>query len=442
MNQYLLMNACRTLLCCFVLFHTTDTTNAQNRKASVLFVGDNYTYTNNLPQIVANMAASTGDTLEYDMSAQTDLSFWDHVGITTLPTIKKLQAGGWDYVVLQERSWSSAFPDGDHFHSSLYYQYSFTYAKQLVDSVRRYNPCAKLIFYMTWGRKNGLPDACRMYGGWPYYWPWYCTYQPMDSLIRVRTIDQAHFNKAAVAPVGAVWRYIRDLHPGIELYQPNGSDPSLAGSYAGACSMYTAIFKKSAEGITFNASLPAEVAANIRTVAGKCVYDSLQFWRIDKYETKAGFSHQALRMQMISFTNQSVKASQYKWDFGDGQSSAAINPTHAYVVPGAYTVRLIATGNSCSDTTYASINIADDPDAGKFIIAPNPATDKLYITSNLFGRDQYRLQLLNSMGQLVLEQQTSDAATQSINVAGLTSGIYTLSICTTKSSYLKKVIIQ
>ncbi len=438
MSQYLLNNACRALLVYFALFHTAGNIHAQNKKARVLFIGDSYTYTNGLPKMVADMAASTGDTLEYDMSAQTGVNFFEHIDtrITTLHSLKKLRAGGWDYVVLQEGSMASAAVQDPNF--SGYYTYSFGPAKMLVDSVRRYNPCARIIFYMTWGRKNGATEACRNYPPWPYF----CTYHAMDSLIRTRYIELADFNKTAVSPVGAVWRYIRNSYPGIELYRPNDSDPTLAGSYAGACSMYAAIFKKPVEGIPFNASLPADIAANIRAAVTKSVYDSLQFWRIGKYETKAAFGHQANRLQIISFTNLSVKASQYKWNFGDGQSSSAVDPMHTYQMPGSYTVRLIATGRSCSDTAYASINVADDPDAGMFVVAPNPAIDKLYITSGLFEQRQYQLQLFNSMGLLLLRQQASGAPVQSLNVSALPGGMYILSISTTKRIYHKKIIIQ
>ena len=40
---------------------------SQQRK-EVLFVGNSYTYQNNLPQLVSDIATSFGDTLNYDSS--------------------------------------------------------------------------------------------------------------------------------------------------------------------------------------------------------------------------------------------------------------------------------------------------------------------------------------------------------------------------------------
>lgn len=404
---------------------------AQNKKARVLFIGNSYTYVNNLPKLVADMAASTGDTLEYDMSAPGGFTLNYHY-VFIQATREKIQAGGWDYVVLQEQSQVPATAP------PYFYNWVYPFAKLLVDEVKLYNPCAETIFYMTWGRKNGDRSRCPNPIGWSYF----CYYHTMDSVLRARYMLMADSNKATVSPAGAVWRYMRANYPAIELYDADESHPSPAGSYAVACSFYTAIFKKPATSIRYDFSLPAADAADIRTAASKVVYDSLSFWRIGKYETIAGFSHNASRMLPVSFTNKSANATQYAWNFGDGQTSTTTNPIHTYTSPRIYTVRLISTGASCSDTTYARINITDDPNAAMFTIVPNPATDMLYITSDLFGRDNYRIQVLNIMGQLVYEQQASGAETQAINVSGLTSGIYTLNICTTRRIYRKKIIIQ
>ncbi len=432
MHHHIPLQFHRTWCVCFIILFLPGALHAQNKKARVLFIGNSYTYVNDLPKMVADMAASAGDTLQYDVSVAGGVSFYNHIDprITTLHTLKKLRAGGWDYVVLQEQS------TGFSLESFRYYGGTFTDARRMIDTVKRYNPCAEIIFYMTWGRKNGLPNSCN-YPPWPYQ----CTYLAMDSVIRARTIELAFFTKTTISPVSAVWRYMRNNYPAIELYDPDESHPAPAGSYAGACSFYTAIFKKNAEVIRYNFSLPVQVAANIRAVAAKVVYDSLKFWRIGKNETIAGFEHHAQGMQVTSFTNRSVNASQYKWDFGDGQNSTAVSPAHTWLVPGIYTVRLIATGTSCSDTAYARVSTTNDPQEGMFAIGPNPVRDKLYITSNLFEQDSYRLLLLNSRGQPVLQQRASPAVTQSINLTGLASGMYTLSICTTKRIYRKKIIV-
>lgn len=63
----------------------------------------------------------------------------------------------------------------------------------------------------------------------------------------------------------------------------------------------------------------------------------------------------------ISFQNQSTGASLYLWDFGDGNTSSAINLTHTYTEYGVYDIRLIANpGGICADTFTKRIYITED----------------------------------------------------------------------------------
>ena len=45
---------------------------------------------------------------------------------------------------------------------------------------------------------------------------------------------------------------------------------------------------------------------------------------------------------IISFTNSSTNSNSFTWDFGDGNTSILTNPTHTYLNPGTYTIKLIA----------------------------------------------------------------------------------------------------
>ncbi len=47
-----------------------------------------------------------------------------------------------------------------------------------------------------------------------------------------------------------------------------------------------------------------------------------------------------------TFTNSSTNAISYEWDFGDGNTSTEVSPTHVYATPDIYTVKLTATSES------------------------------------------------------------------------------------------------
>ncbi len=65
----------------------------------------------------------------------------------------------------------------------------------------------------------------------------------------------------------------------------------------------------------------------------------------------------------VSFANNSTNADSYSWNFGDGNSSSAINPTHTFAQDENYTVTL-STSNSCGTSTYStSVSIATMPEA-------------------------------------------------------------------------------
>jgi PKD repeat protein len=61
----------------------------------------------------------------------------------------------------------------------------------------------------------------------------------------------------------------------------------------------------------------------------------------------------------FQFTNSSIGATTFIWDFGDGTSSTATNPVHVYAQPGIYCVKLIAeSGAGCKDI-YIQTNCID-----------------------------------------------------------------------------------
>ena len=64
---------------------------------------------------------------------------------------------------------------------------------------------------------------------------------------------------------------------------------------------------------------------------------------------------------LVNFENLSSNATNFYWDFGDGDTSSLFNPNHTYTSLGSYSVQLIADGGSCGvdsviKTEYISVD--------------------------------------------------------------------------------------
>jgi peptidyl-prolyl cis-trans isomerase B (cyclophilin B) len=59
----------------------------------------------------------------------------------------------------------------------------------------------------------------------------------------------------------------------------------------------------------------------------------------------------------LAFTNNTVRAESYLWDFGDGATSTEVNPKHRYTHSGNYTVTLTATKGAKSTVSKKMIQI-------------------------------------------------------------------------------------
>ncbi len=399
---------CRYRIFSFIIFAVFSVqVVAQSKK--VLFLGNSYTGVNNLPLLIRNIALSTNDTLIVDSNTPGGYTFQLHTTNTTSQS--KLMAGNWDFVVLQEQSQLPSFPD-DQVAVEV-----FPYARTLDSIINQYSPCAETVFYRTWGRKVGDASNCPL-------WPPVCTYEGMDSLLHMRYLQMATDNNALVSPVGVVWKYLRIMHPEIELYATDGSHPSAAGSYAAACSFYSVILRKNPVAITYNFGLTDTVARNIKEAVKLLVYDSLSNWFVGKYDPVARFEYSTID-NIVSFQNQSSSADAYFWDFGDGASSTDFQPTHTYAMSGIYTLRFIARRCDYADTVQTEINVTVLQD-NQVVCFPNPVTSNFVVRTNstLTGKTYC---LYNSTGQLVRKGtlNTNYTFVQTIN---LPAGIYVLKI--------------
>ncbi|MCB0803600.1 MAG: T9SS type A sorting domain-containing protein [Flavobacteriales bacterium] len=418
----------KKLLYTFIALTLVQVSVAQNTKKRVLFIGNSYTNANNLPQLIASVASSNGDTLFYDSNTPGGYTFELHSRNST--TLNKIAQANWDFVVLQEQSQLPSFPNSQ-VQTSV-----FPFAKKLDSSINVANSCTETMFYMTWGRKNGDANNC------PFFTP-LCTYEGMDSMLYLRYSQMANMNAAVLSPVGALWRYIRNNHPAINLYSADESHPSLAGSYAAACSFYAAIFRKSPMNISFNSTLNSADAALIKAAAKAVVYDSLMKWNIGRFDNKASFSSNQNQSQ-VSFQANSPFMPNHAWDFGDGTTDIVENPSHNYTSNGTYTVThtVVNCGQTFVDTksiTVISIGLEEKNREQQFKFYPNPVQDQLKVEFSEEAVNRVKIYTIN--GQVKLNN-TYGKGLQTINLTDFDSGIYFIEFQTESGHLIRKKLIK
>lgn len=107
----------------------------------------------------------------------------------------------------------------------------------------------------------------------------------------------------------------------------------------------------------------------------------------------------------VQFTNSSVLADNYTWDFGDGSTSTESDPAHTYSLPGTYTVTLTANGGACTSITTQQITV----ELNTAIASPNNdanlavwATQDHLVIAHPFGSAPVDVDVYDATGRLAL----------------------------------------
>jgi hypothetical protein len=185
----------------------------------VLFVGNSYTYYNNLPQLVSILSEQTGTKLITQKSVIGGAKLSEHWhGLRDLKTKEMIRSGHYDIVILQEQS-MGAIEQSD----SLKF-----YAKLLCDLIKENGAVPYL--YQTWAREK-VP-------------------QYFETIEKVYA-EVAEENDARLVPVGRAWRLANQSRPNVQLFDQDGSHPSNLGSFLAA--------------YLFTATITGEIPETIRT---------------------------------------------------------------------------------------------------------------------------------------------------------------------------------
>ncbi len=200
-------------------------TQTATKTLRVLFIGNSYTYYHSMPQLFKAMAINRFS------DDQFEVKFIGGGGVTLKQhweenlALQATKTGRWDYVVLQEQSMlgSAVIEDGRSYVGRP--DQFFKYARMFVKAIKQQG--AEPVFYMTWSRKNSRDQQK------------YLTYAYM-------TIAKELNSK--IAPVGLVWDKVKG-NSDVNLYEKDGSHPSVSGSYLAATTLFATIFDTAPTGV-------------------------------------------------------------------------------------------------------------------------------------------------------------------------------------------------
>lgn len=220
-------------------------------------MGNSYTGVNNLPQIFQKLAASNGLQPEIKSVTPGGKTLLEHLKMPA--TLKLIDEGKWDFVVLQGQSQEAALAE-----KYLSVRTNFLQgAAGLYDRIKINSPQAKVILYETWARhadywKN--PKADRSVGD-----------SPAEMQTRIRRWYQAAAAQRkdfAVAPVGDAWELNYQSSNALRLHRGDNSHPQFNGSYLAAMVIYAATYHPPKLEFPYHGDLPEAEAKQLQNLAG------------------------------------------------------------------------------------------------------------------------------------------------------------------------------
>ena len=190
-----------------LLFVGYTQVGGSNETQRVLFIGNSYTSTNDLPGRVTAILDDNGIDLEVEMIAPGGRTLGQHAFD---PTVRAAIAnGGFDVVILQDQSETPAIP-------RLLSDASIPAAEAL--GTMAIESGARVILYETWGHRSGSINSG------------HSSFEAMQSALNSGYWLLADAAGGTVAPVGSTWG--RSLSENdVVLHQADGSHPTEAGTH-------------------------------------------------------------------------------------------------------------------------------------------------------------------------------------------------------------------
>lgn len=398
-----------------------------NDTTKVLFIGNSFTGSHNMPAIFDNLAKGAGHHVKIVSHAPGGVYVGDirpgPLSHAYDPVVYNLiRSDKWDYLVIQDNQ-------GFYSHGiGVFPPYSMVVEghQALRDSAVANNPCTKVVLFAGWCFKNG----------WP---PDFSNGSDMNQRVYVnynfinKTLDEI------VSPIGIAWNRMIKKQPATDLWDTDEAHPSYAGSYLTAATIYSTIFRSSAEKVNYKGNLDSATARLMRKTAFETVIDSLVPTFLAKHTVPLTMNG----TQLSSATGYK----KYDWYNDNVLMGSTATPSYSPVTTG-HCYQVVVTGNddcqqrsatSCSHP--ASIG-GQDRKGNELNIYPNPATDAFYIS--LSEPSAISVAIYNLTGSRVYtgKHEIPMGNICKIQVPALSPGAYMVQVQTATGLYTARLAIE
>ncbi len=215
-------------------------------EVNILFIGNSFTYYNNMPNMVEQMGLTNGYNVNVESITNGGYQLIQYMTAGTTATqevLDKLDERDWDYVVLQEHSNK---PDTNKTE----FLYSVQELNQLITSKG-----AQTILYSTWSYRDGSAKLAST--GY--------TYTEFYNSLTNAYKEAAETYGTLRAPVGTAFYNLTMEQSSINLIKSDDFHPNTAGSYVAAFTFYSMIFGEESNNEYLPSGLASDTAAILRT---------------------------------------------------------------------------------------------------------------------------------------------------------------------------------
>lgn len=223
---------------------------------NILFIGNSYTYYSDLPALFANLCRANGRDMRVDSVTCGGRKLCENLNLFcndlnpsdeyAQRIAELVEAVEYDVLFLQEQSCLPIL-DPEAFFAG-------------VVGLSSVIGAWRTILYATWGRKEGSPTLAEH--GW--------TRESMTEGLAEAYCRAAGYAHAEVSPVGRCFAAAVEQLPAVELYDPDKSHPSYAGSCVAALCHYKTVFGEMPHDLSALA-LDGEVAAELAEIVDDVV---------------------------------------------------------------------------------------------------------------------------------------------------------------------------